>query len=366
MKSATPSSPLVSVIIPAYNAEAFIERTLTSVLSQTYQNLEVLVIDDGSTDCTPELIQKIAQRDRRVRLLWQSNAGVAAARNLGIQHAKGEFIAPIDADDIWYPHNLERQVQCFLKSKASVGLVYSWSADIDEFDQLTGGVRISRIQGRTFKTLICHNFIGNASATLIRRTCFDTVGGYTTKLRVQNAEGCEDWELYLRIAERYEFRVVPEFLVGYRKASSSMSGDFHKMARSHALMLRSVQHKHPGIPFFFYRLSQSSFYMYLSRQSSCYGNHAGSLFWLRQALKADCITPWGRYGLYILSLKSIWGVLVNRFRSQKGVNQNLNSSKNLSPHRSLATNNDSPTNRDSFHVKFTLLIGNVLHRLLAI
>ncbi|HEY9862115.1 MAG TPA: glycosyltransferase family A protein, partial [Candidatus Obscuribacterales bacterium] len=94
-------APLVSVIIPAYNAERFIARTLESVLNQTYQNIEVLVVDDGSSDRTPEIVHHFAEIDARIILFHQSNAGVAAARNLAIQHAKGEFIAPLDADDIW-------------------------------------------------------------------------------------------------------------------------------------------------------------------------------------------------------------------------------------------------------------------------
>lgn len=110
----SPNLPLVSVIIPAYNAESFIEETLKSVLAQTYPAIEVLVIDDGSQDRTPEIVAGMAERDPRVVLVKQSNAGVAAARNLGIDQSKGEFIAPIDADDIWYPENLEKQVQCML------------------------------------------------------------------------------------------------------------------------------------------------------------------------------------------------------------------------------------------------------------
>jgi glycosyltransferase involved in cell wall biosynthesis len=117
--------PLVSVIIPAYNAEVFIERTLDSVLAQTYKNIEALVIDDGSTDKTHEIVELVAQLDPRVILLKQQNAGVAAVRNLGIEKSHGEYIAPIDADDIWYPQKLGKQVKCMLKGGSSVGLFYA-------------------------------------------------------------------------------------------------------------------------------------------------------------------------------------------------------------------------------------------------
>ncbi|MGB3511557.1 MAG: glycosyltransferase family 2 protein, partial [Microcoleaceae cyanobacterium] len=302
--------PLVSVIIPAYNAEVFIERTLDSVLSQTYKNLEVLVIDDGSGDQTPEIVKSFAQKDPRVILLQQPNSGVAAARNLGIENSRGEFIAPIDADDIWYPENIEKQVQRIIEIGENVGLVYSWSVDIDKKDIPTGNFRASKIEGEVYKTLVCHNFIGNASASLIRRTCLDKIGGYNCQLRKQNAQGCEDWELYLRIAKYYQFLVVPEFLIGYRKTVESMSGDYSQMAKSHSLMLQSVKQNYPELPTVLCHLSSSSFYMYLAHQSSVTRNHKSTLYWLYQAIKADFITPFFRYGFYILSIKSILGLIV--------------------------------------------------------
>lgn len=300
---------LVSVIIPAYNAEQFIPKTLESVLSQTYQNIEVLVIDDGSQDRTAEIVKSTAEKDNRVILIQQKNSGVAAARNLGINKSRGEFIAPIDADDIWYPQNLEKQVQCILKAESSVGLVYSWSVDINEQDKLTGDLHASSIEGNVFTTLLCHNFLANASSTLIKRSCIEKIGGYNAQLKAQNAQGCEDWEFYLRIAEHYQFKVVPEFLIGYRKFFNSMSGDYQKMAKSQDLMLKEVQQRRPNIPAIFYRLSRSSFYMYLARQSSLYENHHQTLYWLSEALKADFITPVFRIGLYTLAIKSLWGLI---------------------------------------------------------
>ena len=235
----------------------------------------------------------------------QSNAGVAAARNLAIQKSKGEYIAPIDADDIWYPQNLEKQVQGILQGGSSVGLTYVWSLDIDEQDLPTGKFRASTIEGEVYTTLVCHDFLGNASCSLIRRACFEKVGGYNCQLKEQNAQGCEDWDLYIRIAERYEFRVVPEFLVGYRKIFSSMSCDYTSMAKSHYFMLLSVRQRHPEIPIAIYRLSSSSFYMYLARQSSQRGSHRSTLFWLYKALRSDFIMPFLRLGLYTLSVKSL-------------------------------------------------------------
>jgi len=310
----TDSFPLVSVIIPAYNAEKFIEKTLESVVTQTYFNLEIFVIDDGSSDSTPEIVRAIAQKDPRVYLLQQTNAGVAAARNLGIQHAQGEFVAPIDADDVWAPSTIEKLVGKSQSSVALPNVVYAWSIDIDETDQPIGGFNAAVVRGDVYKILICHNFLGNASATLIRKSCLDDIGGYDTQLRVKNAQGCEDWDLYLRLAESSKFDVVPEFLVAYRKVPSGMSSDFRQMARSQQLMLENVRRKHPEIPAFLYRLSSSSFYLYIAQQCEALGNARDSLFWLWQAVKVDPITPIGRLGIYNLIIRNLSKGAFNKFK----------------------------------------------------
>ena len=313
------SRPLVSVVVPAYNAETFLERTLQSVRDQSYCHLEALVVDDGSRDRTPEIVQAVAQQDPRIKLLQQPNSGVAAARNLGIQHARGEFIAPIDADDLWHPHALEKMVALFKTSNPQVGVVYTWSMDVDEQAQSTGGFHAATVTGNVHKTLICHNFLGNASSTLIRKACLDQLGGYNPEFRGQNAQGCEDWDLYLRLAEHYDFAVVPEFLVGYRKVTGSMSGSFSQMARSQQLMLQVVRRKHPEIPKYLYRISRSSFYLYLAYQCDSVGNAKATLSWLWQAIRVDPITSLGRLGLYVLMTKSFVKLAIKKSWQLLGV-----------------------------------------------
>jgi glycosyltransferase involved in cell wall biosynthesis len=302
---------LISVIIPAYNAEEFIAKTLESVLSQTYQNIEILVVDDGSTDTTAEIVKSFAQKDSRIILLQQSNAGVAAARNLAIEKSKGEYIAPIDADDIWYPSNLEKQVKCLTSSASTVGVVYSWSVDINEQDLLTGGFYNSTIEGKVYTALVYKYFIGNASSSLIRRACFEKLGGYNCQLKLQNAQGCEDLELHLRIAEHYQFKVVPEFLVGYRQITSSMSCNFAAMAKSHSLIMADVRQQHPEIPSSIYRWSSSNFYIYLAFRSNSSGNYRSTLSWLYRACKEDFLMVILRHNLYILSIQSLLNIRVS-------------------------------------------------------
>ncbi len=281
--------PLVSVIVPAYNAETYIAHTLNSVISQTYKNIEVIVVDDGSNDGTAQIVESIIQRDDRVMLLHQSNSGVAAARNLAIQKSRGEYIAPIDADDIWFPQKIEKQVHSMLLAESGTGLVYTWSVHIDEKGLLTGGFNTSAIEGDVFSVLIVSNFIGNSSTPLIRRVCFEQAGGYSSRLLKLNAQGCEDRELYLRIAESYKFRVVKEFLVKYRKAKNSMSCNYRSMEKSMFIVIADIKQRYPNIPSFVYSWAKSHYYLYLNRQSRSCGHCWKSILYLYKAARMDFV-----------------------------------------------------------------------------
>lgn len=293
MLAIKPDAPLVSIVIPAYNAEKTILRTINSVLNQTYKNIEIIVVDDGSSDQTAKLVQKITNQDQRVILLKQANSGVAIARNLGINKSTGEYIAPIDADDIWFPDKIEKQLQCMLNSPSSVGLVYSWSVYIDEKDKIFGEYRrgicetIHSTSGYVLPALTYCNFLNNASIPLIRRSCFERIGGYDPQFKQQNAQGCEDLDLYLRIAGYYEFRVVPEFLVGYRQITDSMSRNCSAMAKSYNLVKKKLQVAHPEIPVEIARWSKSYFYNYLVGRSYYSGNHPDTIYWIFRALTID-------------------------------------------------------------------------------
>jgi glycosyltransferase involved in cell wall biosynthesis len=289
----TKELPLVSVIVPAYNAETFIQRTLNSILAQTYTNIEVLVVDDGSYDRTAEIVKSFVQKDNRVQLLQQENGGVASARNLAIEKSGGEYIAPIDADDIWHSRKLEKQVQRILQADSSVGLVYAWSVHIDENDAVIGTPNFEdyrdfqSIEGTVYPLLACTNFLSNASVPLIRRTCFETIGDYNCKLKANNAQGCEDWDLSLRIAEYYKFRVVPEFLIGYRQVSGSMSRNYRSMAKSYKLVIEDFRKRHPEIPTYIYNFSASNSYLYLIGTSQACGDYWGTLRLICEVIKLD-------------------------------------------------------------------------------
>jgi glycosyltransferase involved in cell wall biosynthesis len=235
---------VVSVIIPTYNGERFLGRTLASALAQTYDPLEIVVVDDGSIDRTPIIVEAAAARDSRIRFLRMQQSGVAAARNFGISRARGNLIAPLDADDLWHPEKIARQVGVMKASTPVVGLVYCWSIRIDENDfLLEAAVANSTPQGLVTEELAKSNFLHTSSSPLIKRSCIDAIGGYDAGLR-----HAEDWKLYLALSEICEFAVVPEYLVGYRQWSASLTRDIPGLVQSLELFTQWLLEKWPDIP----------------------------------------------------------------------------------------------------------------------
>jgi glycosyltransferase involved in cell wall biosynthesis len=207
--------------------------------------LEIIVVDDGSSDRTSEIAQQHAVSDARVRLIWQKNAGVAAARNRGIAESTGEYIAPLDADDLWKPDKLSRQLQRFEEAGSQCGLVYTWFALIDENGRILMQDTRSKAEGRVLEAMCERNIVGNGSSPLILRAAIEAVGGYDTHLREVGAQGCEDYKLYFRIAEEFDFALVPDILTGYRATNGSMSRNYWQMVRSREICAADISARHP-------------------------------------------------------------------------------------------------------------------------
>ncbi len=238
-------SPLVSVVIPAFNAEVTIDDTLTSVRNQTHRHLEIIVVDDGSTDRTRSVVEAHASIDPRIAIISQENSGVAAARNSGWKSARSEFIAFVDADDLWSPSKVEKQLAVMLASGDRVGLVYTWFAVIDERNRIRSRVPGRHIEGDVMQFALMESFIGNGSSSLIRRHALEEVGGYDPALRKAEAEGCEDMLIYYRIARKFHFGLVPEHLTGYRVRAHRMSSDRLRMLRSFRMVADEMKLDHP-------------------------------------------------------------------------------------------------------------------------
>jgi glycosyltransferase involved in cell wall biosynthesis len=278
--------PLVSVTIPAFNAAANIRQTLNSVLAQTYQEIEVIVVDDGSSDATSAVVQEFLTRDARFQLVRQSNAGVGAARNTAIRKARGKYIAPLDADDYWFPEKLEKQVACAEQRGNETGLVYCWYKVLDEHGRLSIGHR-QTAEGCLRHASILRNIVGNGSVPLLRATALEKVGLYLTRTEQLGAQGCEDWDLYLRISECFNVHVVPEYLLAYRQAGASMSANAETMAASFAMVMSRARKRNFDLPSPIFRWSAGHFYAYLVRNSYRWGYYDQCLRYLKEAVRSD-------------------------------------------------------------------------------
>jgi glycosyltransferase involved in cell wall biosynthesis len=226
------SLPLISVIVPAYNAESTLADTLRSVRNQTYPNIEILVVDDGSTDETAQITSDFASRDSRINLLSKPNGGVASARNFGISHSRGDYIAPIDADDLWHPTKLAKQIEVALRAEEPLGFVYAFFRRIDAHGNVVSSGPTRTFRGGVLHQHVYTNFVGNGSSLLLRKSAVLEAGGYDERLRQRGVEGCEDILLQLRIAWHHPIGVVPEYLIGYRQRADAMSANHDRMFRS--------------------------------------------------------------------------------------------------------------------------------------
>jgi len=225
--------PGVSIVIPAYNSMQHLSATLDSVFKQTYRDFELIVIDDGSVDHTEKYV--LSLRDPRLRLISQTNQGASAARNNGIIHARGEYIAFLDDDDLWHPTKLEKQLR-ILEESPEVGLVYTWAEFIDEQGQSTGKIFRDHVEGDVWQELTAYNLVVCGSVPLVRKSCFETCGMFDLDL----GSFIEDWDMWLRIANKYSFGVVREVLVYYRQRSTSSSKNWQKMSKGYALTIEKA------------------------------------------------------------------------------------------------------------------------------
>lgn len=360
--NATTTGTLVSAVVPAYNAARYIGHTLRSLVTQSYPHLEIIVVDDGSHDATVPMVQEMARLHPQIRVIQQPNAGVAAARNCGVQASRGEFIAPVDADDVWFPEAAARLVARLQQSERNVGLAYGWSLTMDENGWADGNFCCSRMQGEVFRTLPCHNFVGNTSATMIRRSVLEQVGGYDCQFLEHGAQGCEDWDLYLRIAERTRFCVVPEFLVGYRKSRDSMTSNTTLMAKSHTHLMRKMNQRHPDIPNLLYRLSTSSFYHYLACECHRQKLPRDSYRWLYRAMASGTVFTLLRPSCYGLAAKNALAMYGRPSRYlYGGIQDAVCSTANLRFSSALETRVGGVSRR-RLAIQAKLLVEDILHR----
>lgn len=296
--------PKVSVILPTYNRAASIDRAIESVLNQTYRDFELIIVDDGSTDDTEEVVKRFSD-DRVHYTRHQVNRGASAARNIGLEMAKGELIAFQDSDDEWLSHKLQRQVEIFDTASYEVGVVYGDMNVIDEYgkEYLWKPIQFTPEDGIVYDRLLSNlvqltgemNFRGSAITfvtSVIRKNCFCDVGGFDESL-----PRWIDMDLFIRISRTYSFYYMDEPLINSFVLMDGITVNTAAGLEAKAVML----HKYMD------DLSKNTKILgdmlYDIGSSSCYmGNYETGKEYLLRAARAR---PWNPRYIWTLSIAKL-------------------------------------------------------------
>lgn len=223
-------NPTVSVIIPTYNRGHSVGRAIQSVLNQTYQDIEIIAVDDASKDNTKDVISNF--NDKRIKYIRHNkNKGGGAARNTGIKSARGEYIAFLDSDDEWLPEKLEKIISLFEKKSKVIGVIFSgliWLNPNEKkpiFD-------IPQIDVDINQNIVFKNLLGPLSSTIVRRECFEKCGYFDERLPAG-----QDWDIWIKIAKKYRFAIVKEALGLYYCDGERISTDMNNKAKGHRIIL---------------------------------------------------------------------------------------------------------------------------------
>jgi glycosyltransferase involved in cell wall biosynthesis len=222
----------LSVIIPTYNRAHLVGRAIQSVLDQTYQDFELIIVDDGSTDNTEEVVKSF--NDKRVRYIkHERNKGVSAARNTGIKATRSKYIAFQDSDDIWQPEKLKKQMAAFSSAPSKCGVVYTGF-----FRRVEGGIKIyippptiAQKEGDIYNSLLKGNFVAPPAA-VVKRECLEKVGVFDEHLPL-----FEDWDLWIRTSKYYHFKCIDEPLVTSYSMPDSLQANHDASIRACELIL---------------------------------------------------------------------------------------------------------------------------------
>lgn len=263
----------VSVIIPVYGVEKYIAATVQSVLDQTYKNFELLIIDDASPDRSIEICQQFT--DSRIKILHQENRGLAGARNTGIRHAQGEYLAFLDGDDLWLPEKLEKHIT-HLETSPDVGVSFSRSAFIDEAGKSLGTYQMPKLKKITTSYLLCRNPVGNGSAAVIRREVFEAIkfqdnlhGTVEDFYFDEHFRRTEDLECWIRISIKTDWQIegIPEALTLYRVNSGGLSANLLQQLDSWEKVIEKTRSYAPEIVTQGEKLGRAYQLQYLARNA---------------------------------------------------------------------------------------------------
>lgn len=269
--------PLISVIMPTYNRANIILQAIDSVIQQTYNNWELIIVNDGSTDNTKEVIKHYLS-DKRVKAISKENGGINSARNAGLDISSGNFIAFLDDDDIWTKGKLEEQIKIFLNPQnKNVGLVYSDSMYF--FNNINDNIKRKFTnyfpELTPYELLMTVNFIC-FSSTMLKRECFEHSGKFDTSFKT-----CADWEFLLRVLDKYKIYRIEKCLVYYRVHKDNISKNDRLMALNEMKLIKTYSTINKKV----YSRAMWSFYKRRASHSFSVNNLWGIVFSILQMFR---------------------------------------------------------------------------------
>ncbi|NJM65525.1 MAG: glycosyltransferase family 2 protein [Acaryochloris sp. RU_4_1] len=285
--------PTVSVIIPVYNSERTVAATMDSVLAQTFTDFEILVIDDGGCDRSIEICQSYS--DSRIRIIHQQNRGLAGARNTGIRHAQGQYLAFLDSDDLWQPEKLAKHIEHFQRHP-DIGVSFCRSSFIDEQGQPLGIYQMPKLTDITPGYLFCRNPISNGSAVVIRREVLEDIkfqaslyGDPEDFYFDDSFRQSEDIECWLRIALKSNWKIagIPDALTLYRVNMGGLSANILKQYEAWERIITKTQAEHPDFVHQWADKARAYQLRYLARRAASQRSPTIATQLLHKALATD-------------------------------------------------------------------------------
>lgn len=283
----------VSVIIPVYNVEKYIAETIESVLAQTYQDFEIIIVDDESPDNSIEICRRFT--DERIRIFQQKNRGLAGARNTGIRHSQGNYIALLDSDDLWLSEKLERQVN-FLETHPQVGVTFCPAEFMNEEGIPLATYQHPKLTGIDAGYLFQANAIGSGSSPMIRREVFEAIafqdnlhGKTENSYFDEHFKRSEDLECWIRIALQTQWKIegTNEILLYYRVNHQSLSAEVMKQFESWEQVLNKTRTYAPQFIAEIESLARAYQLRYLSRHAIRLKEGQMAVKLINKALKSD-------------------------------------------------------------------------------
>lgn len=235
-------APRLSIIIPAYNIERYVGDAVASALAQTIRDVEVIVVNDGSTDGTGAVLATFS--DPRLKVVTQPNGGLAHARNTGLRNATAPYIGFLDGDDRWHPEKAARHLE-LMERDPEIGLTFCHSRYIDEIGEPTGEILVAAPERPTILDIALRNMVGNGSTPVVRADCFTRVGLFNEALL-----SWEDWEMWLRILRDSgcSLVLIPEVLTDYRIHGLSLMHNYHFYMKNAEFSSKLITRESPMIP----------------------------------------------------------------------------------------------------------------------